>query len=142
MSHVLEKSNMSKELIELIEKDYNNVAGIVIHQNNEITFENYFHGYTKDDTIHIASVTKSILSILVGIAIDKGFIKSIDQNVLEFFPNYIVKKREKTIQKVTVRHLLTMKAPYKFKYEPYTKVYSSENWKKSVLDLLGGQSLN
>lgn len=133
---------LPEKLIERIQNDYNTIAGIVIYQNNKITFEHYFHGYTKNDTIHIASVTKSVLSVLIGIAIDKGFIKSIDQNILDFFPDYSVKKREKTIQKVTIRHLLTMTAPYKFKYEPYTKVYSSADWTKSVLDLLGGKTLN
>ena len=133
---------LPKELIEIIQNDYNNIAGIVIHENDEITFENYFHGYKENDTIHIASVTKSVLSILVGIAINKGFIKSVDQSVLDFFPDYTIKKREKTIQKVTIRHLLTMTAPYKFKSEPYTKVYSSEDWTKSVLDLLGGKTLS
>ena len=133
---------LPKALIELIQKDYDNIAGIVIHQNNEIAYENYFHGYQENDTIHIASVTKSVLSILVGIAIDKGFIKSLDQNVLDFFSDYVIKKREKTIQKVTVRHVVTMTAPYKFKSEPYTKVYSSEDWTKSVLDLLGGKTFS
>jgi len=128
-----------KELIDLIQKDYFNIAGIVVTENNDIAYENYFHKYTQNDTIHIASVTKSILSILIGIAIDKGFIKSVDQYVLDFFPDYKLKKGEKTIQKVTLKNLLTMTAPYKFKYEPYTKVYSSEDWTKTVLDLIGGK---
>ena len=79
---------------------------------------------------------------LIGIAIDKGSIKSLEQNVLDFFPEYEIKKRKKIIQKVTIKHLLTMTAPYKYKYEPYTKVYSSEDWTKSVLGLLGGKTLS
>lgn len=133
---------LPKTLIELIKKDYSNITGIVVYQNNKIAFENYFHNYKENDTIHVASVTKSILSILTGIAIDKGFIKSEQQNVLDFFPEYKIKKREKTIQKVTIRHLLTMTAPYKFKSEPYTKVYSSDDWTKAVLDFLGGKTLS
>lgn len=134
--------NLPKELIELIENEYSNVTGIVVVENNEIAYENYFQKYNQKDTVHIASVTKSILSILIGIAIDKGFIKNIEQNVLSFFPNYKVKRGEKTIQKLTLRHLLTMTAPYKFKYEPYTKVYSSEDWTKATLDLLGGKTIS
>ncbi|WP_271407341.1 serine hydrolase domain-containing protein [Tenacibaculum soleae] len=130
------------ELEKKIQEDYTNIAGIIIMKNNDILFEKYFNDYKKNDTIHIASVTKSILSILIGIAIDKGFIKNTEQNVLDFFPKYVLKKREKTIQKVTIRHLLTMTAPFKFKSEPYTKVYSSEDWTKSVLDLLGGKILS
>tara|TARA_A100000171_G_scaffold52081_1_gene68946 strand:+ start:3465 stop:4433 length:969 start_codon:yes stop_codon:yes gene_type:complete len=131
-----------EEIIQLIATSYDNITGIVVLKDNKITHENYFHEYNQNDTIHIASVTKSILSILIGIAIDKGFIKSLDQNVLDFFPDYQVKRREQVIQKVTVRHLLTMTAPYKFKSEPYTQVYSSEDWTKEVLDLLGGKNLN
>lgn len=85
------------------------------------------------------SVTKSILSILIGIAIDKGYIKSIHQPILDFFPDYIVKKREKTIQSITLYHMMTMIAPYKYKYAPYTKYFTSEDWVKSSLDLLGGK---
>ncbi|SDZ03581.1 serine hydrolase domain-containing protein [Tindallia californiensis] len=132
----------SKDLTELIQKDYHNIAGIVIRDNQETIFENYFHGYTQNDTLHIASVTKSITSILMGIAIDQGLIQNVEQTVLDFFPEYEVKKREKTIHKVTIKHLLTMTTPYKYKYEPYTKVYSSENWTKTVLDLLGGKTLS
>lgn len=133
---IAEKTN---ELNNLIDKQYDNIAGIMAIKNNEIVYENYFDGYKQNDTIHIASVTKSILSTLIGIAVDKGFIKSIEQKVLDYFPEYQIKRGEKTIQKIKIRDLLTMTAPYKYKYEPYTKVYSSNDWTKAVLDLLGGK---
>ena len=133
---------LPNNLIELVENDYHNITGIIVQNNKETIFESYFQGYNLNDTVHIASVTKSIMSILIGIAIDKGLIRSVEQTVLDFFPEYEIKKRETTIQKVTIQHLLTMTAPYKYKYEPYTKVYSSDNWTKSVLDLLGGKTLN
>ncbi|RUS47043.1 class C beta-lactamase-related serine hydrolase [Cohnella sp. AR92] len=90
--------------------------------------------------MHIASVTKSVVSALIGIAVDKGYIGSIDQKVLDFFPQYAVKRGEKTIWNVAIKNLLTMTAPYKYKSEPYTKVYSSDDWTKAALDLLGGKS--
>lgn len=52
-------------------------------QRNEL--ENYFNECTAADKIHVYSVTKSILSMLIGIAIDKGCIRSIEQKVLDFF---------------------------------------------------------
>ncbi len=133
---------LPNNLIELLENDYHNIAGIVVQDDNETIFESYFQGYNLNDTIHIASVTKSIISVLIGIAIDKGVIRSVEQYVLDFFPDYKIKKRERTIQKVTIQHLLTMTAPYKYKHEPYTKVYSSEDWTQSALDLLGGKTLS
>jgi len=127
------------ELIHEIETAYNNTAGIVIQKNGAILYEKYFDGHKKTDTIHVFSVTKSITSILIGMAIDQGYIKSVDQKVLEFFPDYAIKRGEKTIQNITLKHLLTMTAPYKYKSEPYTKVYGSEDWTKAALDLLGGK---
>lgn len=128
-----------KELEQKICREYGNIAGIVVLKNSEPLYENYFNGYTANDTVHVFSVTKSIVSTLIGIAIDQGFIKSVDQKVLDFFPDYTVKKGEKIIQTITIRHLLTMTAPYKFKWTPYAKVYSTKDWVKASLDLLGGK---
>lgn len=124
---------------DLIKKDYSNIAGIAIIKDKNLIYEKYFDGYSKEDVLHIASVTKSITSALIGIAIDKGYIKNIEQKVLEFFPDYTVKRGEKTIQHITVKNLMTMTAPYKYKSEPYTKIYTSDDWVKATLDLLGGK---
>ena len=122
-----------------INNDYSNIAGMVVLKDGKTLYENYFNECTADSRIHVYSVTKSIISILIGIAIDKGYIKSIDQKVLDFFPDYIVKRREKTIQNVTLKNLLTMTAPYKYKLAPpYIKYFTSDDWVKFALDLLGG----
>lgn len=122
-----------------INSDYNNITGIIVLKNGKTLYENYYNGYTANDTVHVASVTKSVFSALIGIAIDNGYIKSIDQKVLDFFPEYTIKRGEKTIQSVTIKDMLTMTAPYKYKSEPYTKFFSSDNWIKAALDLLGGK---
>ena len=119
--------------------DYSNIAGIVVQQNGTVLYENSFNGYTADTAFHVFSVTKSVLSILIGIAIDKGLIESLDQKVLDFFPEYTPKRGEKTAQLVTLRDMMTMTAPFKYKSAPYTKYFSSESWVKSALDLLGGK---
>lgn len=85
------------------------------------------------------SATKSIVALLVGIAVDRGQIASIDDKVLSYFPDYQVKRGEKTIYDVTIRHLLTMRAPYKGKGDPWSKVCISENWTYASLDFLGGR---
>ena len=85
------------------------------------------------------SATKSIVALLVGIAVDRGQIASIDDKVLSYFPDYQVKRGEKTIYDVTIRHLLTLRAPYKGKGDPWSKVCISENWTYASLDFLGGR---
>ncbi|MFP3727002.1 serine hydrolase [Priestia filamentosa] len=133
------KNNPIFSFEDLIKNEYSNIAGIAITKNESLVYERYFDGYTKDDVLHVASVTKSIISVLIGIAVDKGYVKNIEQKVLEFFPDYTIKRGEKTMQNVTIKNLLTMTAPFKYKSEPYTKVYSSDDWVKAALDLLGGK---
>lgn len=116
-----------------------NICQIYALKNGESAFEDCWHGYKTDDAVNINSVTKGVMALLFGIAKDKGFIRDIEQRVLEFYPDYAVKRGEKTIFDVTLRHLLTMTAPYKFRSEPWTKVCTSEDWTKAALDLLGGR---
>ncbi len=127
------------ELEMKINHDYSNIAGIVVLKEGRTLYENYFNECTASSRIHVYSVTKSIVSILFGIAADKGYIRDIDQKVLDFFPDYIVKRRENTIRNVTVKDLLTMTAPYKYKLAPYKKYFTSDDYVKFALDLLGGR---
>jgi CubicO group peptidase (beta-lactamase class C family) len=103
-------------------------------------YEDCWHDYQTENTVNIMSVTKSVMALLIGIATDHGCIQNTDQKVLDFFPDYTVKRGEKTIYDVTLKHLLTMTAPYKYRSEPWTKVCTSDDWTKAALDLLGGRS--
>ena len=123
----------------VIPSEYENMTGMVIFKDGEAVYEKYYNGFTEENRIHIFSATKSIISILFGIAIDKGLIESIDQKVLDFFPDYQVKRGEKTLQNVRIRDMLTMTVPYKFKFNPYVKYFTSPDWVKFSLDKLGGK---
>lgn len=128
-----------KELHDFIKEKQPNICQISCYKDGKEVYSDEWNNYKKGDTCHVMSATKSIVALLVGIALDKEFIKSIDQSVLDFFPEYKIKRGEKTIQKVTIKHLLTMTAPYKYKYEPWTKICSSDDWTVSALDFLGGR---
>ena len=112
------------EMDKVIPVLYKNLNGIIVIRSNKTVFERYYNGYQKEDTCHIASVTKSILSALIGIAVDQGYIKSLDQKVLDFFPDYVCHPSEVVKKSITIRHLLTMRAPYLFKpmQEPMEKM--------------------
>ncbi|MDO5559867.1 MAG: serine hydrolase [Oscillospiraceae bacterium] len=128
------------ELHNYISSDQKNICQTAASINGAMVYSDTFNNYKNTDACHIASATKSITSLLIGIAIDKGLIISTNQKVLDFFPDYHVKRGEKTIHQVTLRHLMTMTAPYKYKSEPWTKVCTSDNWTRAVLDLLGGRA--
>ena len=117
-----------------------NICQICAIRDGKLLYDDCWRGFKPDDPVNVNSVTKGIMAILAGIAVDKGSIKSIDEKVMSFFPDYQVKKGEKTIYDVTIRHLLTMTAPYKGKSEPWKKVCTSEDWTKAALDFLGGRS--
>ena len=126
------------KLEEVIRTEYSNINGIVIVRNGYIAYERYFNGYNMENVHHVASATKSVLSALMGIAIDQGFIESVDQKVLDFFPEYDDKKDELK-QTITICHLLTMTVPYAFEdwKEPLDKLSMSPDWVKFALDMLG-----
>ncbi len=116
-----------------------NICQICAMRDGEIVYEDSWRGFGNDDAVNVNSVTKGVMALLTGIAQDKGFIRSVDEKVMDFFPDYQVKRGEKTIYDVTIRHLITMTAPYKYKSEPWTKVCTSDDWTRAALDLLGGR---
>ena len=128
-----------KELYRYIQETQPNICQISIMQNGKEIYSAEWNGYQRTDCTHIMSATKSIMALLTGIAIDHGMIGSVNDRVLSFFPEYSVKRGEKTIYDVTIKHLLTMRAPYKGKGDPWSKVCSSKDWTTASLDFLGGR---
>ena len=104
-----------KELYSYIQEYQPNICQIIILQRGWEIYSAEWNGYRREDCTHIMSATKSIVALLFGIAIDHGMIGSVNDKVLSYFPEYSVKRGEKTIYDVTVKHLLTMRAPYKGK---------------------------
>ncbi|GEM_PF-2431901 len=129
-----------QELHSYIQEHQPNICQISVLQNGNELYSAEWNGYQRTDCVHIASATKSVMALLIGIAVDRQIIGSVDDKVLSYFPQYSVKHGEKTIFDVTIRHLLTMRAPYKGHGDPWTKVCSSEDWTKASLDFLGGKN--
>jgi CubicO group peptidase (beta-lactamase class C family) len=127
------------ELDPMIKSGYSNLDGIIVVRKGYVAFEKYYNGYGPDDAHHVASVTKSIISALIGIAIDIGYIKSVDQKVLDIFPEYISNTTDTQKKEITLRHLLTMTVPYPFEdwHEPLDKLCEQPDWVKYTLDMLG-----
>lgn len=128
-----------QQLHSFISENQPNICQIAAYRGGKKVYSDEWNGYKPDDCTHIMSATKSIVALLVGIAVDRGEIGSVDDKVLDYFPEYQPPRGEKTIYDVSIKHLLTMRAPYKGKGDPWTKVCSSENWTKTSLDFLGGR---
>ena len=128
-----------EELHDFIEKKEPNICQIAAYKAGKRVYSDCWNNYKAEDCTHIMSATKSIMALLIGIALDKGQIKSVNDKVIDYFPEYKVKRGEKTIYDITIKHLLTMRAPYKCKGDPWTRVCSSDNWTYASLDFLGGR---
>lgn len=88
----------------------NATTAFIIIRNDSILYEKYFDGYSREKQSQVFSVTKSVISALVGIAISEGYIKGVDQPVSDFLPYFNGKEREK----LTIDHLLQMTAGLSF----------------------------
>jgi CubicO group peptidase (beta-lactamase class C family) len=83
--------------------------GLVVARHGVIVHESYPDFRYNGETRHrLYSVTKSVGSILVGIAIDHGYILSIHERVIDYFPDYTIANLDPWKESMTLEHLLTM----------------------------------
>lgn len=122
-----------RTLTDRLQKECCNLAGIVISHEGMICYEHYENGCHKDSTLHVYSVTKSVVSILIGIAIDQGAIQSVDQKIMDFYPDYSIEKNA-LIQQITIKDLLTMRIPYQLEQDAYEAYFTSEDWIRFAMD--------
>jgi CubicO group peptidase (beta-lactamase class C family) len=84
--------------------DSNDTHAFLVIQNGKLLFEKYWDGYDSTRLSGSFSAAKSIISLLIGIALDEGKIKSLDEPVA----NYVDHFKTNGLEKVTIKHLLTM----------------------------------
>lgn len=124
----------------LAESKLDNVHAVLVVRHGKLVFEQYFTGadehlgrsvgnVTFGPTVRHdeRSVTKSVVSLVMGVAIDRGWIKSVDAPVFSFFPEYAsLSTPEKS--RITIRDLLTMSSGIEWHEEdvPYTSPDNSE----------------
>ncbi|AWG23854.1 serine hydrolase domain-containing protein [Flavobacterium kingsejongi] len=124
----------------ILANHYQNIHSVLISSNDKLVYEHYFGGYNRDSLHDSRSSFKSITSLLVGIAVDKGFIKNIDQKVYEFFPEYPFLKKDNFKKMLTIRNLLEMKSGFDCEEFNDTKdceeeMSASEDWVKYALNI-------
>jgi CubicO group peptidase (beta-lactamase class C family) len=108
----LANTNLDKDLLtEMVEKiakgTYKNIHSILIMKDGKLVFEEYFYEHNKNKLHEMRSATKSYISALTGIAIEKGYIKNVDEKVLDYFPEYTIKNDIEAKKKITLKNLLT-----------------------------------
>ena len=91
----------------------NSVAGfetnsLLVWRDGEVVHEAYYNGFDENTLHPVYSITRAVLKALVGIAMEEGYIESIDQRVTDFFPEVEIVPGQESKRDMTVAHLLTM----------------------------------
>ena len=81
---------------------------LIIMRRGQIVYERYYNGSHAADSNNIASVSKSILSALIGIALDRGFFTTLDDRIAAYLPEYFAEIRDPRKLNLTLRDMLTM----------------------------------
>lgn len=110
------------------------IRSFVVQQDGELLIEEYRKGMHAGRAVNIKSASKSILSLLVGIAIERGYLDGVSQKIGEFFPDYFIDHPDPVKESITVQDLLTMRAGLattsRANYGPWV---ISDNWVEYVL---------
>ena len=126
--------------------DYGEIDALLVVRNNYLVLEKYFspeyHG--REYKRPVLSVTKTITSALIGIAIEQGRIKGVKTNLLDYFPEYEdIQNLDARKQKITLGNVLTMTAGFQWNelatsyadpQNDFNIMLRSPDWVKHVID--------
>ncbi len=114
------------------------LLSVLLVRHGSLVFERYYQGYCAVDSVNSKSVTKSIISTLVGIALREQYVTSLDQQVVEFFPQDFPVDGDLCKRAITLRHLLTLRSGLSWmerSEESLPALFASPNWIQHGLSL-------
>ncbi len=117
----------------IINQEYGRWESLLILKDNKLIVEEYFYGYDHDQNHHIYSCTKSVTSLLLGIALDRHDSVAVDQPIFSFFPEFgSLETKEK--EQITLEHVLSMTPG--FEWHDYPKeMYEIDDRITTILNL-------
>lgn len=144
----LKKKGMDEVMItkltnQIIQGKYKGIHSMLIVKSGNLVHEAYFGGYHRDSLHKIHSITKSISSALIGIAINEKYIKGVEEPIDQFFPEFSHLFEDSRKREIKIKHILTLTSGFDWdeKSHPYSDSRNSEynqvrsgNWIKYVLE--------
>ena len=122
---------------EYIQERLPDAFSLLVVRNGYMVFEKYYSWGSPHKYALVHSVTKSVTSALIGIALEKGYFQSLDQKMVEFFPEYITADLDARKKEISLKHLLTMSSG--FRWDDWglsmRDWYTSSDWFKSAIQL-------
>jgi CubicO group peptidase (beta-lactamase class C family) len=134
-------SNLLKNMLGKIWTNDLDIDSVSIVRNGYLVLDAYIYGNHSDRNHNIYSCTKSVMSALIGIAIDKGYIKDVNQPALEFFSKYAPKNLDADKKAMTLENILTMttglqcRDSYLYNWSGIKLMRRSADWVQYMIDL-------
>lgn len=128
--------NDRRSFVAISEKagEISSLRSLLIQKEGEIIGEHYFRGMQAGRAVNIKSASKSILSLLTGIALQEGYIDSIHQPIGFYFADYFEANPDPVKENITIRNLLTMRAGLRStSMGNYGRWVTSNNWVRYAL---------
>lgn len=121
-------SQLLSELGQHIVDELPHIRSVLIVRHGHRVFEEYYQGLDEDDLHQVASVTKSFTSALIGIALQEGYLETLNQRMIDFFPEYATLDIDPRVSDITLGHLLTMTSGFRWNDSRAWTWMDSEDW--------------
>ncbi|WP_424495341.1 serine hydrolase domain-containing protein [Salinimicrobium sp. GXAS 041] len=109
---------------------------LLIIRRDTLIFENYYNGFSEGQDSNLKSSSKSILNLLIGIAIEEGFINSVDETLYQYVPGIFNDEMDPRKKEITIEHLMTMTSGLEStSLDNYSGWTNSDNWLEYALEL-------
>src|SRR5690606_28125862 len=138
----LDSTKLFDVISDLQQNGTKDIRSILIARNNQLVLEAYFSGWHRDRKQDIRSASKSFVSAVMGIAIDKAVVESVDEKILDFFPEYeSFQKWDERRSDMTIGDFRRMRTGLScndwidYSAGNQEKVYATDDWIKFILDL-------
>ena len=128
----LDQEKLNAALTEAGNKSF--INSVLVIRHGKIAAERYYNGFDQNKPQNVRSVSKSFLSAMIGIAVSDSLL-SIDQKVMDFYPEYKNYVQDPRINNITIKELLNMKGGFDTDENIYNYVTNSSNWIRTTLSL-------
>lgn len=108
-----------------IQQSLPGLHSLLIVRHGYLAFEAYYQNFHQNSYHSLNSATKGIVSALVGVALTQNILKSLDQRMLDFFPEYAQQEKDPRKQAITLHHLLSLQTGF-------SKDFPHEYWRNPV----------
>ncbi len=120
-------SNLLIKSEKKIEDNYPNICSVLVVRNGFLVYEKYYNNTQSDEYKPVYSITKSVMSSLIGIAIKEKYIDSVDNKIADYLPEYFA-QFDDSRKEMTIENVLTMTGGLEPIDSYYRGYFSSEDW--------------